>query len=78
MKLVIGCCYGFLLANGQYAEFLFIVGNAKGQVEVESPPGSGTVTDLHTLLGVGYTVYWEVKPHRSADAEPGAVAYPAP
>ncbi len=61
MKLTLGYCYGFLLAGGKYVEFRLIGGNAKGQVEVESPPGSGKMTDLHTLLGGGYTAYWEVK-----------------
>ena len=60
MKLTLGYCYGFLLANGQYVEFRLIGGNAKGQVEVESPPSSGKITDLHSLLGAGYTAYWEI------------------
>ena len=72
MKLTLGYCYGFVLASGKYVEFRLVGGNAKGQVDVESPFGSDNITDFHALLGGGYTAYWEIKCPSAADAEPGA------
>jgi hypothetical protein len=60
VKLTLGLCYCVLLASGKYATFRLIGGNDKGLIDVESPPGSGTIVDLHSLLAGGYTAFWEI------------------
>jgi hypothetical protein len=60
MHLAVGLCYGVMLANGNYVSFRLIGGNAAGQVDVESPAGSGNQTTLHALLGGGYSAYWQI------------------
>ena len=59
MKLALGLCYCVLLASGQSVTFRLIGGNDKGLIDVESPPGSGKIVELHSLLAGGYTAYWE-------------------
>ena len=61
MKLSLGLCYCVLLSSGKCVTFKLVGGNANGKVDVETPPGSGKIADLHTLLAGGYLAYWEVK-----------------
>jgi hypothetical protein len=61
MQLSLGLCYAVLMADDSVIEFHFLgASGPKGEIQGESPPGSGRKINLVDLLRQGYKAYWEI------------------